>query len=67
MLNIPRKYIVDEKNNKIAVQLDINTFEKIEEVLENYGLLKLIKESETEEKFALAEAKAAYKTMEKKP
>jgi hypothetical protein len=67
MLNIPRKYIVDEKNNKIAVQLDIGTFEKIEEVLENYGLLKLIKEGEADEKFVLAEAKAAYKTMEKKP
>jgi hypothetical protein len=67
MLNIPRKYIVDEKNNKIAVQLDIGTFEEIEEVLENYGLVKLIKESEADEKYALAEAKAAYKIMEKKP
>jgi rubrerythrin len=67
MLNFPRKYIVDEKNNKIAVQLDIGTFEKIEEVLENYGLVKLIKETGADEKYALAEAKAAYKMMEKKP
>ena len=67
MLNIPRKYIVDERNNKVAVQIDISTFEKIEEVLENYGLVKLIKESEADEKYALGEAKAVYKPMKKKP
>ena len=65
MLSIPKKYIVDENNNKIAVQLDIITFEKIEEVLENYGLVKLIKESEYEEKLNLAEAKTFYETQEK--
>jgi hypothetical protein len=66
MLSIPKKYIVDENNNKIAVQLDIITFEKIEEVLENYGLVKLIKESEHEESLNLAEAKTFYETLEKK-
>jgi len=36
MLAIKKKYIVDEGNHKIAVQLDINTYNKIEEILENY-------------------------------
>ena len=38
MLNIRKRYIVDENNNKIAVQLDLDTFEKIEEILENHCL-----------------------------
>ena len=38
MLNVRKRYIVDENNNKIAVQLDLDTFEKIEEILEKYCL-----------------------------
>lgn len=38
MLNIHKRYIVDEYNNKIAVQLDLDTFEKIEEILEKHCL-----------------------------
>lgn len=40
MINIRKKFIVDENNNKIAVQLDLDTFEKIEEILEKYCLNK---------------------------
>jgi hypothetical protein len=65
MTDIPRKYIVDEHNNKVAVQLDIETFEKIEELLENYGLVELMKQNEKEEKLAAAEAKAYYRTLDK--
>lgn len=45
-MEIERKYIVDESNRKVAVQLDIKTFEKIEEVLEIYGLIQLIRDAE---------------------
>lgn len=38
MINIRKRYIVDENNNRIAVQLDLDTFEKIEEILEKYCL-----------------------------
>ena len=38
MLNVRKRYIVDENNNKIAVQLDLDTFEKIEEILEKHCL-----------------------------
>ena len=65
MTNIPRKYIVDESNNKVAVQLDIDTFEKIEEILENYGLVEFMKKNEGEEKLTVAEAKAYYLTLDK--
>ena len=66
MTDIKRKYIVDENDKKIAVQLDINTFEKIEEILENFALVQLIKESEKEEKFSVNEAKDFYKSLDKK-
>ena len=44
MINIRKKFIVDENNNKIAVQLDLDTFEKIEEILEKYCLNKEIED-----------------------
>ena len=65
MTHIPRKYIVDEHDKKVAVQLDMETFEKIEELLENYGLVQLMEQNEGEEKLAAAEAKAYYRTLDK--
>lgn len=65
MTNIPKNYIVDENNKKVAVQLDIGTFEKIEEILENYGLVQLIKEVENEERLSIAEAKTYYRNLDK--
>lgn len=62
---IERKYIIDEENRKVAVQLDIETFEKIEEVLENYALVQLMKENEKDKRFSLKETKAYYKRLEK--
>ena len=65
METIDKKYIVDEHDKKIAVQISIETFEKIEEVLENYALFQLIKENEGEEILGLKEAKAYYDRLEK--
>ncbi|MBN2542668.1 hypothetical protein JXI42_07350 [bacterium] len=60
MKTIQKKFIVDEKNNKIAVQLDISTYNKIEEILENYALVQLMKENEDEEVLEINDAKAFY-------
>jgi RelB antitoxin of RelBE toxin-antitoxin system len=49
METINKQYIVDEQNKKIAVQIPIRVFERIEEVLENYALVQLMKENEHEE------------------
>lgn len=65
MTDIPKKYIVDEQNRKIAVQVDIETFAKIEEVLENYGLYRLMVENEGNELLDLEKAKAHYETLKK--
>jgi hypothetical protein len=62
-----QRYIVDEQNKKIAVQIPIDTFEKIEEILENYALFQLMKENENEEVFGVSEAKSYYDQLEKAP
>ena len=40
MINIRKRFVVDENNNKIAVVLDMDTFEKIEEILKKHCLEK---------------------------
>lgn len=65
MQTIKKQYIVDEKNRKIAVQIDIKTFKTIEEILENYALVQLMKEYEHDDVLNLHEAKAYYQTLEK--
>ena len=65
MNEIKRKYIVDENNRKIAVQLDLDTFNKIEEVLENYALVQLISQNEDVEALNLEEAKSYYQKLDK--
>jgi len=40
MLDIRKKYIVNENQATIAVQLDIKTYNKIERLLEDYVLAK---------------------------
>ncbi|MEK7297040.1 MAG: hypothetical protein AAB069_03980, partial [Planctomycetota bacterium] len=44
MLEIHKKIVVDEHKNPIAVQIPIEEFERLEEVIENYGLAKLMDE-----------------------
>ena len=65
METIYKQYIVDEHNKKIAVQIPIETFEQIEEVLENYALFQLIKENEGKEILGLREATAYYDQLKK--
>lgn len=60
-VDIPRQYIIDENNRRIGVQLDIDTFERIEEVLENHGLMLLMQAAADDESVELEEAKALYR------
>ncbi|MCK9396281.1 MAG: hypothetical protein M0Q44_11900 [Methylobacter sp.] len=63
-MELKRQYIVDEDNHKVAVQLDIDTFEKIEDVLENYALVQFINADESET-LSIEEAKKYYATLDK--
>ncbi len=65
-MNIKRQYIIDEQNRKIAVQLDIKTFERIEELLENYALHRLMEKSDkADETLDLAAAEQFYSELNK--
>jgi len=65
METIDRQYIVDEQNRRIAVQIPIETFEKLEEILENYALVQLIEKNEGEETLGVQDAKSYYDQLEK--
>lgn len=60
MLTLAKKYIVNSKNKKVAVQIPIETFEKIEEALEDYALGQYILEVKDEKPLTLAEARKFY-------
>lgn len=63
MLEIHKNYVLDENQRPIAVQIPIAEFEQIEEILENYGLAKLIEEAEADERLSRNEAKKYYKSL----
>ena len=63
MFDLKREYVVTDDNQKKAVLIDIETFEKIEEILESYGLGKYMEEVEEEAALPIDEAKAYYKKI----
>jgi RelB Antitoxin alpha helical domain len=56
MLEINKNYVLDNNQKPIAVQIPIAEFEKIEEIIEDYGLGKLMEEVENDETFSKEEA-----------
>ena len=65
METIRKQYIVDEQNKKVAVQIPIEIFEKIEEILENYALVQLMKDNEGKKILHTNEARSYYNQLEK--
>lgn len=63
MLEIHKNIVLDENQQPIAVQIPIAEFEKIEEIIEDYGLAKLMEEYEHEERLSKAEALKYYKSL----
>lgn len=64
METIKKKYIIDENNEKVAVQIEIETYQKMEDLLENYTLVQLMKEDDSEI-LEVREAKEYYKKLPK--
>ena len=64
-MQLQPNYIVDNHNHRIAVQLDIKTYEKITDVLEDYALFKFMDENKDDEKLSLKDAKALYASLKK--
>ena len=64
-MNINKSYIVDEHNKTIAVQIPISDYLKLEEIIENYGLAKLLDEVKEEETLGVKDAKSLYDSLPK--
>ncbi len=62
---ISKKFIKDKDNKNVAVEIPIDEFNKIEQILEDYALGALIKETDSAENLALQEAKTFYKSLKK--
>jgi hypothetical protein len=62
---ITKQYIVDENNRKIAVQIPIEDFEKIEQLLEDYALFHLMKDNHGTELLDQTDAETYYKQLVK--
>lgn len=56
MLTIHKKIVLDEDQKPTAVQIPIEEFERLEEIIENYGLSKLMDEAKDEEHFSVENA-----------
>lgn len=65
MLRIKKEYVITDDNQKKAVLIDVETFKKIEEILEDYGLGKYMEEIEEEETLSIKDAKDYYGTLKK--
>ncbi len=64
-MNITPHYIVNQNNQKIAVQLDISTFEKMLEVMENYALYQFMQNENEQEYLTIENALDFYKNLPK--
>jgi PHD/YefM family antitoxin component YafN of YafNO toxin-antitoxin module len=65
MLELHKSLVLDENQKPIAVQIPIEEFERMEEVIENYGLAKLMDEVTDDEQLSVQEAKHFYRSLKK--
>lgn len=63
MLEIHKKIVIDEYQRPFAVQIPIEEFERLEEIVENYGLSKLIDDVKDDESLSVADAKIYYQSL----
>ncbi len=63
MLKIRKNIVLDENQKPTAVQIPIEDFERLEEIIENYGLAKLMNEVGNDERLSIEEAKNYYQSL----
>ena len=66
MQGIKKRYLVDEKNRRVGVVLDLRTFERIEEILEDHLFGKIMLDLEKEKPLPLKEAIKHYAKLKKR-
>jgi len=63
MLKIRKNIVLDENQKPTAIQIPIEDFERLEEIIENYGLAKLMNEVKNSERLSIEEAKNYYQSL----
>jgi hypothetical protein len=63
MLKIHKNIVFDESQKPVAVQIPIEEFERLEDIIENYGLAKLMDEVEDDERLSVEDAKKYYQSL----
>lgn len=63
MLNFAKYYVFDETNKAIAVQIPIDDFERLENVIENYGLAQMMEETDDDERLSRDNALTYYRAV----
>lgn len=64
---IQKRYVVNEENQPVAVQLDLPTFEKLERIIEDHALGQYMLEEDDDEGLELEAARAYYGQLDKAP
>jgi PHD/YefM family antitoxin component YafN of YafNO toxin-antitoxin module len=64
-MQIRKKYVVNEHNEPVAVLLDLGTFQRIEQLLEDYSLGQSMKAVEDEPGLDLQAARKRYARLKK--
>lgn len=62
-MKLEPNYIIDDYNQKIAVQLSIDTYKNIVQVLEDYALFKMIEENQNDDVLSLDDAREYYQSL----
>ena len=63
MLRIRKHMVLNENQKPIAVQIPIEQFERLEEIIENYGLARLMDEVKYDELLSIKDAKSYYQSL----
>jgi len=63
MMQIHKKIVLDEDQKPFAVQIPIKEFELLEDLIENYGLSKLMDDARDEERLSGEAARTYYESM----
>lgn len=63
MLELHKKIVIDENSKPVAVQIPIEEFDRLEEIIENYGLSKLMDEVKSDERVTFEDAKKYYQSL----
>ncbi len=63
MLELHKNIVLDENQKPIAVQIPIEEFERMEEVIENYGLAKMMDKVADDEQLSVHKAKHLYRSL----